>query len=115
MILPVPPSWSAVSELKRATAGMRGTGRGRVGLLLAGMAVCQLAKRVDTNTLYLYTRQAWDWGEEEYSEYSTVLVLSGAVGTSLFLPALSLLARLPDTLLGALGTLRYVHVLSLSP
>ena len=97
--------------MKRAAAGVRGAGRGRMGLLLAGMAVCQLAKRVDTNTLYLYTRQAWDWGEVEYSEYSTVLVLSGAVGTSLFLPALSLLGCLPDTLLGALGTLRYAQSL----
>ena len=47
-------------------------------------------------------------GSEDYSVLVMLLVLSGSVGTSLILPALSLYLYLDDCVLGIMGTLSWV-------
>ena len=72
------------------------------------MCVCQMVKRVDTCTAYLYTRHQFGWGLEDYSFLVLLLVLSGSVGTSLVLPVLSLYLHVDDCVLGIMGTLSWV-------
>ena len=83
--------------------------RGKIALLCLAMVVCQFTKRADSSVAYLYTRHQFGWGTGDYSIYVIVVVLCGAVGTSLVYPALSLYLNVDDCILGVMGSLSWIN------
>jgi len=78
-------------------------------LLCFAMVVCQFTKKADASVAYLYTRHQYSWGPGEYSVYVMLVVLCGAVGTSLIYPTLSLHLKVDDCVLGIMGSISWIN------
>ena len=79
--------------------------KGIIVSMCAAMIVCQAVKKADSSVTYLYTRHQYGWETDQYSVYAIIVVLCGAVGTSIIYPVLSYYLGVDDCVLGVVGSI----------
>ena len=79
--------------------------KGIIVSMCVAMIVCQAVKKADSSVTYLYTRHQYGWETDQYSVYAIIVVLCGAVGTSIIYPVLSYYLGVDDCVLGVVGSI----------
>jgi len=110
--------WHQLKDVVRVTMKKRQHGLRRVILLLILLMLAIVTIASDSGITYLYTRKKFHWGEQEYTQFSTCVVIVSGLSIFLAMPLLSLYWKLHDATIGILASISKITslvIMSLAP
>jgi len=110
--------WHQLKEVMKTTMKRRQYSLRRVILLLIFLMLLNVTIFSESSIMYLYARKQFSWDEQQFTKFTTCVILVSGVSLFLAMPLLSLYWKVHDATIGVLATLSKITslvIISIAP